>query len=552
MLSLATRLLVYAPLLSHLITTVGIALATIYVLDGRSFNLTSRNPTIIQVNQSLEPSRNYKLLQSDVTTFVSVANVVVRSIVGSWCGISGWRAAFILLEKGEITISELSRLVEYQRPPIHLHHRLRNTKGIYIPILAALLLPTLAKISAPVLSGSIAWLPSLDYVHGNENLKNIPASGLNGRWGDMQTWAGSDGYSTAAAGPAIRAWSTSAMVGDARISTSLRRSIPSAYSLPINSTLANITVPFFRVDSIEWLNETELNAMDPILRGAIDASSTVLRYGPTGDNPLWIQQDGTVAVLKNTTWQANQTFPSPITLVGEYYIAIRIGQNITGSDCLPLQLAFFGPESPAMAYGRTGFSNAPTTNCHGFARIRLRAGVGQCYNCRIIAPSVVQNTSDVTLVPDVLTQEAMNLLPTTVAKLVSQNASLVPIYNNLNEYVAATLTQAYSGAWMGLINMLQPPHVETAVQIPILVSKARVDSNRVWIWLGMHLCFTLSGMLLLSAQTKCERSIVVDPALEVLFLDTTKIAPPTEVENNWVLTPVDTHSGEQGMTLRQR
>ncbi|KAF8597849.1 hypothetical protein BDV93DRAFT_499278 [Ceratobasidium sp. AG-I] len=542
--------LVHIPLISHFLVTVGLALASILVLDGQAFNISSRNPMVIQADRSRQSSGNLKLLQSDVTTFLSAALVIIRMLVTSWCGIAGWRAAFILLEHGEITVSELSLLAQYQIPPIWRRRRFKGDSGVYLSIIVALLLPFLAQISAPVLSGSIAWLPALDYVNGNLNLQNIAGGGLGQNWESMQFWGEGSITKRSNSSQCIRSWGPGSSE-NIQGPTAFRRVAPSAHALPINTTLANVTLPFFEAHSIQWLNDTELANLDPVLRDAIKSSSTVLSYG-SGGNPMWDAPTGNVALLKNTTWVANYTFPPSLTVEGEFYMVMKVGKNPDGPDCAETQSLYYGPESPSMAYAMNRFSDTNTTNCYGFARIQIRAGVAQCYDCRIAAPLIVQNTSEITLVPDEMTQEALYMLPAITHRIVTQNASLTPCYNNLNEYVISTLAQGYSGAWTALTANLGAPLLETSVRIPILVSRAQVDPIRVWIWLGTHLCLTLSGILLLRVQSRCAHAIVMNPVLAPLFLDTTEFKSHREDPDDWVLTNGTGSLREATVKLKRR
>jgi len=164
------------------------------------------------------------------------------------------------------------------------------------------------------------------------------------------------------------------------------------------------------------------------------------------------------------------------------------------------------------------------TNCYAFAQATINAGVGFCYDCQLVSPTVVQNRTAVeSLQVDPFTEEALALMLEVMNTLVQLNNSLPLPFNNLNNYTVAILTQAYGSAWTVLNDFIgsqdDSVYLNTTVQIPRAGSKAFISRWRIFLWLALQLLLTISAILLMVVQCTCQRKPVVDGVVAAMMLD---------------------------------
>ena len=104
------------PFIVHFLMTIFVAFVTLCVIDWRDriYNLNHRRPHFTDLDGSTTKAgiKSYRLLQSDITTALSVAASATRAAAAVWAGKLLWRYAFMLMEKGEITIAGFSKVVD--------------------------------------------------------------------------------------------------------------------------------------------------------------------------------------------------------------------------------------------------------------------------------------------------------------------------------------------------------------------------------------------------------------------------------------------------------
>jgi hypothetical protein len=102
------------------------------------------------------------LAQSDVTSLISTALVLIRLVTSAWFTLSAWRGTYILLEKRGMTLAQMSNMVMFHWPGFS------NSLGsAYTWLTAAMFLLILpAQLIAPLASGSVSWLPDHSYSVG--------------------------------------------------------------------------------------------------------------------------------------------------------------------------------------------------------------------------------------------------------------------------------------------------------------------------------------------------------------------------------------------------
>ncbi|KAG8830869.1 hypothetical protein FRC17_004133 [Serendipita sp. 399] len=321
-------------------------------------------------------------------------------------------------------------------------------------------------------------------------------------------------------------------------------SIESATSrLAINSTLANLTIPFFAIDSFEWVTDPE-HMLDRAVLNATRYDNGVLNYTSTW-NPLVYSSAGYVALLPNKSWEytpgpINQVLPRTVTS-GTYYVAINLG-NIDRLDwCGDQTTGQFFSFAPPDVKTYSLLSMSSQMSCIAFARVSLRAGAGICRDCRVASPSVLRNQSEVELVPDYLMDPSFVVMPTVTRALNLMNLTLLPPPPSmgmeawiagvgLERYVRQTLVDTYCATWNAFTAFRAEwdgDPIETTVRAVFQVSEASVDRVRVGVWLVLNLCVAMCCVAIVLVQvvaaTRRGRRVVVDATLAAVLLDATEV-----------------------------
>lgn len=258
------------------------------------------------------------------------------------------------------------------------------------------------------------------------------------------------------------AWSTS----DAILTTTglMKRIVPTAKNLAVNSTLADLTLPFFTVHFIHWFSDADMAAnrvADLLLaidrdRGSNNISDPV--------NPL-TSIAPTLGFLPSTPYQPpynNVTqeyeFPLPTKVVAQTgLIALywdRVLNPPENRTSCPQSSVAFGPLPPHVDFRSNlasyakGEGNATFTgnNCYIFANVTYSAGVAACKNCVLTAsggifqrnvydlvPTINSiSEADTSLKPDAMTHQAILMTLEVITTMALMNVSIPSTWNNLN------------------------------------------------------------------------------------------------------------------------
>ena len=297
--------------------------------------------------------------------------------------------------------------------------------------------------------------------------------------------------------------------------------------LPINSTLSNVALPYFAVTKLEWIKDPWTELPEGLILSLRSAS---------GYNPLFYSQydpDYTHRQLVYSfalipvNWDEPTPPPVPFTgTVTETRILAGVYSQSTQVQDPPCSAQSpFGTISQGIGLvNLTVFRSIP--GCYIFARITYVAGASRCTNCRTSSWLTVQNDTSLTVLPDILTVDALDLMSLVATQMAAENVSVPETYNNLDGYVTGLLTRSYGGAWNFLMDSYisaQDLAVKSDVQVAVPTSRANVLWWRVLLWLLLNMMFTLSGLLFLFLQSLCRQPVVVDTSIAALLLDTSDV-----------------------------
>jgi len=253
---LSTAFQKYVPFGVHFSLTALVAILFILVLDGRKFNTNSRRPEYTESDGSRSYPTSYAPLQSDITISVSLAATVTRIAGGWWSGGYIWQCIFVSMERGGISSRGLSKVVSSVPLPPRNFTRRSNQVIIFITLFATFAIDYFSA----ALTGSIIWESMNKPITGRILVtgikKGVQGTDVSGYF-DYPDW--SDAIIEHATASASLAWVTNQpnSTDTTEPSTIFRRVLTTTQYLPVNSTLNNVTVPYFVVDDFEWIRDPD-------------------------------------------------------------------------------------------------------------------------------------------------------------------------------------------------------------------------------------------------------------------------------------------------------
>lgn len=232
------------------------------------------------------------LYQIQVTGLISLALVIIRLLACTCSALLVWRTIFILLDKEVMTLTELVRLANYQFPiKPRGGSRFQLFWSCWAVAVAVLLWPP--SFAAPLANSSVAWIPSI-------RLSDTPTSGSMGAVGKFADW-GALGYEDMRTITVVNAASMAdkdPVYAFDSTQLPLRRYFSSTQKITANSTI-NLTLPYFDV-RLRWIDAASDNRSqhvgDP-------------EYADIANVGNLIRIDGSVAVIRNDTWDAVEATP---------------------------------------------------------------------------------------------------------------------------------------------------------------------------------------------------------------------------------------------------
>ena len=521
---------------THFIASSTIACSLMYLIDGRNFLVHGRPDS-----GKIDTVRTSNLYQSDVTTLLSLALVVIRSIGGAWLTLFGWRMCFCILELEGASLGQMTRMIDHRLPPTRfLQRQAHSIKSLFlIPLMwLVFICGTPSQFITPLLTGAINWIPSVEYIEPMDIL-SITTPGPGFRWNLLNDFENNRFYDVISA--SSLASLASADNFNRSLSPTYRRHVPSLLGVPINTTVSNITVPFFRVESLEWITSLDESGddLDSPREVIKDRSNPYLNFSNmnfgTGLNPFAYGTDvGRLTLVNTAPWrpapvdnQSMRVYPTPETQQASTWVivATQYADNCTadqsGSN------AKFGDISAVAHYNPRP---EDVHGCFALARINYTAGVIDCQGCRVVLNGVVESwpssnqaQSDAPL-PDPLVQTAIAMMPEVLFYMEIGNASSAPTWNNLDGYTRGMLSVAFQVSWNQLATDFQgQPMSQTKYMSPFPILKASVTKWRVLVWYAVNLLLTVSGMIMGLVESWCRFKTIRDPTLATLLLDTSAI-----------------------------
>jgi hypothetical protein len=509
----------YTPLVLHFIVTVALSVWMLGYIDGRLFHISHRRQEVLQADGTpmLSP---YVPLQTDIITVISVGVTLSRIFGGMWSAATLWRCLLILMEKKGMTLYEMQSLLRWQ-VSFHYHRtaeraRISAHHGYIVAIILFALFPS--QFTGPLLTGSISWSQNHELVPSASLLQNISVA------------TGVDPLPD----PTLER-------GEAWVADSLRyslRSYPDIHergvmklamegidNLPLNSRLANITLPYFSVKSIRWVANPVEELTETQLKSVWENESHWTPWNRNGTSVL------PATMLIPDWWFEPYDPEKPVEaslIEEERLLASWIGGSIVECDGYEKTMGTLPPGAGVYRSTRDRPPYDPGIGsayymCFIFARVKYVAGAAECTSCRVSRSATVLSDEELHPVPHALTRVALHFLPTVSALIAAVNASVPSTYNNFENYVSELLSRSYVAEWTNQNQRWGDNIASTSVEIAVEGSKADIERIRVYLWLSLNLLVSLSGLVFILLLRSYHQPLVVDPLLALILLDPTDL-----------------------------
>ena len=537
-------------MIGQTLLAIGIVTFITFFVDQRAFNVNERRPHYELANGTTNqvPSREWLPLQSDITTIISVAFNLLGKCYGAWLAIMTWNYAFLLLERNGMRLKTLSSMISlpplpglfpppgFETDPSPSNRNVERMLSIEVALIMFSVVP--ASFSSPLLTGSISWRASIRNISDADVVGNI---GLGIDVATSDPWSpwvlyGEHfrmRYVDRGAALATHAWNR--ITNTTEDPPTFKRVIPPLRNLPLSSSLNNITVPWFKIESFNWITDpTEVSA-DQIAFSRPNNTPGVLHLtaGCESVSPL-SNTLHTTAILPDISYASlnlSATWSTPEPVKFEDKAAIVILNIGFAESCEPGNSLFGEIPSNLYVFGKSGHDL-----CFVFAHITYSAGAATCYGCTVVFPMVVQSppATELTLQADIMTQHALYLMVDVIGELVNANVTLPSAWNNMENYTRELLMRGYSSAWtvMSELVAIYNPYPSTRVTIPITMSRAFVDYRRVWGWFALQGVAFIGGIAFLIHLCMDDGYPIADPLLRGLMTDVHMTGNEREVAND--------------------
>ncbi|OJD32616.1 udp-3-o-(3-hydroxymyristoyl) glucosamine n-acyltransferase [Diplodia corticola] len=357
-----------------------------------------------------------------------------------------------------------------------------------------------AQWSTPLASGAISWLPAL-----NLQPSNITASLPVAGFGPPLVWFNLYGEAREtvkqrAQGVAVtlnypssfyRPVDGSATPSRRRVD-SLRQELQDgnadSQQIPLESRISNATLPYFRMESIEWLDD------QPAFHDFFNSSRSLGSFTNLESSPYNVLMYGIRTETAILDWNLRlnlgdlPTWPSPTTINATYTLAVMVSRRENQPEegtCLSVSPTY-GHLPPKQQF-RLTFYNEKTgirdENCYMFANVTVAAGVVHGQQCPLVSSGVIEHraadASAVDIHPHPLVAPAFRILPEILFGLAEMNATNGPTWDNLSGHVVGSWSLAFQATWNALNDWCETGAAAAAVRVPVPSVRAQVARERI-------------------------------------------------------------------------
>ena len=489
----------------------------------------------------------YAPLQSDIAIAVSLAATVTRVASGWWATGYIWRCIFVAMERGGISLKGISKAISSWPPwPPSPRHIARKSNVVIVYVAFFALFPV--DYFSAFLTGSIVWEAADRLVPGTVPLTNITrgigGKDISGYFDNLfiQEWILAVGAASAnLAWGTLQSSSSSSMIKPA---TSFRRVLKGAQYLPTNSTLANVTMPYFVLDAFEWVSDP----LKVLKNQQMPLFSDYSSFSP------YFSALGIGGPLPDTQWGPPVTpiLEDPHIVSETRLLTFRVSRNYSDKPILCSQNYTIDPNSSVKLLSVPVGAADSYTDCFAIANITYRAGAMMCPNCKFISPTVLEAQAPFSLIGDSLTSMALGLAPALGTNLFFSDYA-IPLNTGTNRNLAIEMvSRGYQAAWAAYVEVFTPEWDDATVQIALPTLRAKIIRWRLYLWAGLHFCVLALGLLFAYIQSHCDHPWVKDTTMAIFWLDTRAVLTNKDGQLVWDPWQPGTEIREDGMLVLEQ
>ncbi|RPB19918.1 hypothetical protein L211DRAFT_895626 [Terfezia boudieri ATCC MYA-4762] len=520
----------WVPVIHCMFCTI-LSLCLVVFLDGRQLKPEERKSYF----DIFRGDTNLRV--SDVTTLVSSALMVTRTVSQSFMMGVAWRCAMVLLQHDGLNLGQLNRMVSYRVPTAWT-----GKYAWLIALVLILLLPS--RVVSPLLSGSIDWVAEDAYVMGNEASQILGGFGLRLYTESDWWWVKNDQGSRVGAVYTALGYAAQAFFdGQSNGSDWGRHRYIAWDDAALNTIVEDVPMPYIDIHSISWDNQFE-TWTDDIFREPYRTFYTSLSFFNTVGISIFFKE-------KDAQFPASEQPARVITDAWKFAVLVGRGSDQQKQDCLSIATSRWdGLSESHMTLKHISGAD----NCWAQATVNFTIGIryferGIYVGNRIVEalPDSINNSPH--MVGDTWAEYALYLVSDMLSSLpVVKRGNIVDHNRNLTQYAEGLIRQSYL-SMRAVLYPYRPPTANLKSQRPISYLTAQVDQMRVWIWLALNLLLPLSAVIMLAVESAVEKSgrgrnSLVDTVLAPLLTDVRDILVEDErgISNMSYLTNEDTKS----------
>ena len=519
--------------LYHLIATLAVVGFMLFYVRDNLFGTYTRVVQVTQADGSYF-SAGYRPRQSDITTIISFLASTTRVLGTLWASDLLWRCVFLFTIKGGISLKGTKQMFNMP-PPVRRDFKRATTFTWFCLVQFAVFS---SNFYSSALTGSITWGAEPLLIPGTVPIDQIPQFGPGSsledyfRYPEVVTQV----VATASA-RANLAWIGSKSMAMKRV-------------LPINSgvrfllqktQLDNVTVPYFKVESFDWIKDPNSTLTPEQLE--IINTSTADRFSP------FFARSGRAGFIPDGRWgpsnESNNSAPRQV--FETRVLAVRSNLcNLSSTEC---DVGGFGTIPPDV--GHILLQSGDNYDCIFFANVTYQACVGLCRGCRISSWSVVDSEGgDLQLVPDRLVEEALAITPYLSTHLLFSNYVTPCFLASAENRSLELMSRSFQAAWMALTEIFKDDaySATTKVKIAVESAKADVDVRRVYIWCIFNFFLLLVGLLFRSVDGWSSGMWLDNPSFAAVLLNTE--TPDEQLQGETVANPWEPDDLPDGFLTR--
>ncbi|KAF5984402.1 hypothetical protein FCOIX_2660 [Fusarium coicis] len=481
---------IWLPLFGHLALSIAITLLVALGVNGYHALAYSEQKRT-QVNGS------YVFRVSDITTLLSAGTKIMDNIGAMWTGLVGWRCGLVLPEYRGLEISQLSEALGGW--PLF---KLPRGRDWLVALIFAFILP---RTSSSPSSQGVDRKTALRQAGGMASIA----------WGATDSAYSKGGSISAPGGLACRhLMPTTALV---------------------NSTLANATLPCIYIHNITWPDDQPPDDVWEYAWSKADDLSTF------GDSLFAYVRPGVAVAFSQETWASNSTVKTDRKKgTSNFAEASKWSRNMT-------VLLLLGRQTSGLPGVFQANTNAYDENSLESVYIAPRVVEYHIYTQTISASREAEIVKAIK--PSIWTKDSLWVMPDAMAQIAVMNTSMLPTWENLNNYTATLIRYAYMSNWDMFHASFEDTDTASLTLRPAEPRlQASVSFERLFSWFAITLLLPLTGVIFKFLHRSCDREVIADP-VATLFKDASRV-----IENHRDLTTIsyitEEHKGIEPIRLR--